>query len=283
MSQLNPGIYYGVSFDEYKAINACNASILKHARVSMAHVLAAIQAPDKDTPAKRFGRMVHTAILEPEQMQNFIGPPINPKTQKAYGSDTQAWEKHQEANPGKTIASDEDLAAMAMIQQNIRAHPQANILINHDRSASGTNVEACMVWKDAATGVLCKGRMDLHTDAAQTIDIKTCQCAAPAAFQRVIAARGYHFAAAFYRRGQIALGLAPTAFLWCAIESKPPYSVMVYEPTDAMMEVGEAEVDRALHQYAEALKTGYFPGYQSGIHPIELTPFYASDLLGSGD
>lgn len=65
---MKPGIYYGMSFEEYRRIDAINASAIKEGLTSMKHMRAYLSGDGKkDTPDMAFGRAAHCAILEPER------------------------------------------------------------------------------------------------------------------------------------------------------------------------------------------------------------------------
>jgi len=52
-----------MEFNEYKNINAINASSIKAGRKSMMHMHASFnRANDKDSAARRWGRLAHMAI-----------------------------------------------------------------------------------------------------------------------------------------------------------------------------------------------------------------------------
>jgi len=278
-----PGIYYGVSFDEYRRWDAINSSTLRHSRRSMAHVKAALSEPDSDSDSKRLGRLIHMGLLEPDRLKDVIPAPINPKTGKAFGADTKAYAEYVDANRGKQIASDEDLAAVGEIVEKVLRHPDAAPIVMQARTASKNNVrcvEASIVWE--RHGVLCKARTDVLRPGILWADIKSTNDARPESFSRSVAEYGYHFQLAMYRDGLKAIGQADSDFVWIAIENERPYEIMVYAPNAALCDIGEAEYEEAIRMFADARRTKSWPGYMSGTHEIELPKWYGSNLIGSG-
>ncbi len=278
-----PGIYYGVSFDEYRRWDAINSSTLREARRSMAHVKAALAEPDSDSDSKRLGRLVHMGLLEPDRLKDVILPPINPKTGKPFGVDTKAYAEFVDQNPGKQIASEEDLAAVAEVVNKVEQHPEARDVVLHARSAAKQNVrcvEASLVWQ--RHGVVCKARTDVLRPGIVWADIKTTTDARPEAFSKTIAEYGYHFQLAMYADGLKAVGQPEADFIWIVIENAAPFEVMVFAPNRALREIGEAEYERAIRMFADARRTKHWPGYMAGVHEIDLPSWYGSQLIGSG-
>jgi hypothetical protein len=77
---------------------------------------------------------------------------------------------------------------------------------------------------------------------------------------------GYDLKAAMYLRGVKAVtGVAPR-WRWIVVETKPPYLVSVVEPSEAMLAVGNAKLDRALEMWRDCLASGLWPGYGREVH-----------------
>jgi hypothetical protein len=127
--------------------------------------------------------------------------------------------------------------------------------------------ERSLFWQDDETGVWCRGRLD-HSNGLTTVDLKTADDASPGGFAAACAKYGYHYQQVLYKRGIRALGLAgdlEPEFLFAAIETKPPYLSAVYDVPDDAIDVAEVRVSQALRRFAECQRTGYWPGYPTGI------------------
>ena len=123
-----------------------------------------------------------------------------------------------------------------------------------------------MTWRDDASGLRCKGRIDcLATIAgrAAIVDIKTTTDARPDAFARSIATYGYHFQAAHYLAGMRANGVDVVGFVVIAVESRAPHGVAVYELDAEALEVGEERRRALLSTLAECRASGRWPGYRT--------------------
>jgi hypothetical protein len=146
----------------------------------------------------------------------------------------------------------------------IKAHPIAPKLFT-----SGTP-EQSMVWRDEATGVLCRAKADwLRTDGI--VDYKTARTVRPASLPKAVHEHGYHIQAAFYLRGLRAnqhLGVPFFAFV--AQEKDPPYLVTVFQLTDEALAYGDRLCTEALERYRDCLAAGEWPGYSTDIEDIAL-------------
>lgn len=257
-----PGIHPGVSFADYCGWDALNQSTLKRGP-TMAHVKYAMDNPGPDdSDARRIGRALHLATLEPERFDaEFVRmPKIDGRTKEgkaakaALAADTREW------------LDDTEYADVAGMAASIRAHKGAMSILREKGS-----LEASMLWQDESTGLTLKGRMDIWRPALGVIaDIKSTRNAEPWAFTSDIYKYGYHRQAALYMDGATACGEQPTAFVLIAVESAAPYCVAVYALDAVALEVGRIENREALAKFAEARKSGVWPAYPDTIEQISV-------------
>lgn len=283
-----PGIYHNIPFENYKRIPAINSSRLKRATRSMAHVLSALDEPDKETTAKAFGRLVHTITLQPELLSEVIPPPLNTTGKykdnpKPYGAETKAYAEFVEANPGKIVAAQEDIDHCVKIIEKVSAHPIAGPIIDFARTQRGKPnrlTELTLVWE--RHGVLCKARVDIAKSGDCWADIKTCDDARPEAFARSVETYAYDIQYAMYRDGLSALGSVPLPFRWIAIETNGSHELMVHEPSDDWKAIAIASYELAIKQYADCVKSGKWPGYSRALSVIDIPKWRENALLGIG-
>lgn len=268
-----PGIYSGVPFDVYVTINALNHSTLKKIAKSPAHYRWAIEHPEdnKETDSKRLGTAEHCLLLEPERFERSIIPaPINPKTEKAYGGDTQAWAKYAAEHPGKIIVSDEELGRLRGMAASVMGHPLAASIL----SAAGDN-EITMIWEDETTGLICKGRVDARRpELGLRVDIKTCEDGSESGMARAMVDYGYETAAAFYARGAAALGYGNETHVLVCIESAGPFSVGIYRVADETFKIGAQRVSEWMGTLKRCMDTGHWPAYSDKIVDLEAPGYY---------
>jgi len=205
------------------------------------------------TSAMTFGRAFHLAVLEPEVFSEKVVI-YTGKTKRG-----KSWDEFSDANKGKDIITEIEFECIKGME---------NALFNNKdiaRKLHG-NKEVPMVWQDALSSVLCKGKVDIIT-GGQIIDIKTTQDASFEAFRRSAYKYGYNRQAAFYLDGFDAKD-----FLFIVIEKKAPYNVGVYHCSNDFIESGREEYSRLLMDYRK---------YFSDADPdnYEITNYYHKGIL----
>ena len=81
----------------------------------------------------------------------------------------------------------------------------------------------------------------------------------------------------FYTDGvKIATGRNVKAFVFIAVEKKPPYAVGVYVLDSASREIGRAMYQHDLKVYAECLANDNWPGYGDKIQTINMPTWHAN-------
>lgn len=154
----------------------------------------------------------------------------------------------------------------------LRAHPVAAALFAPGSGAP----EQTLVWRDQATGVQCRARLDWLPGprAGRRLvvpDYKTCRSAAPDNLQREIHNFGYHQQAAWYLDGVTALGLDPAPlFVFVFQEKTAPYLVTVVRLDRVAMQVGRYLNRQARETYARCVREDRWPGYSDDIELIPL-------------
>jgi hypothetical protein len=163
----------------------------------------------------------------------------------------------------------------------IREHPVASALFN----PLGGRAEQSLFWKDAATGVHRRARLDWlpfpHAGRRLIVpDYKTTKDASPEGIQKAVHQFGYHQQAPWYLDGVAALELGsdPT-FVFVFQEKDPPYLVTVVELDVIAMKYGRHLNQQAIDIYAECTRTGHWPGYSDEIELIPLPGYIEHRFL----
>lgn len=168
------------------------------------------------------------------------------------------------------VTADERDQIFGMVEA-LRAHPEVLAILEASKA------EVSGFWQE--NGVWCRARYDLLGDLTAW-DYKTAQDVTRRGFSKSLGSYGYHQQAEFYQRGLNALGhpaaKAPMRFI-CQ-ETEAPYLVQIHTCDDeAMWAAGELN-DRAIRIYAEAKRTGIWPGYpELFAEPTPLPPWYLND------
>lgn len=181
-----------------------------------------------------------------------------------------AWDKENEF---RNILNPEQWKTIHAMRDALMAHPAANALLT---SVPG-EAEKSVYWIDKETGVLCRCRPDWWRDDNILVDLKTTEDASPEGFARSIAKFRYDVQDAFYTDGvKAATGKKPKAFVFIAVEKKPPYGVGVYVLDSESREIGRLQYQRDLQVFAECERTGEWPGYGDQIQTITLPAWHAN-------
>jgi hypothetical protein len=159
-----------------------------------------------------------------------------------------------------------DFEAVHAMATAIHRHPHAPRLLSRGEP------EKTLVWRDPATGVLCRAKTDwLRPDGI--VDVKTCDKADDDSLSKALHNFGYAIQAAFYLRGFRAIlrghgepGAEPF-FAFIAVEKEPPYLPRVFQLTERALAWGDRKVSEALATYAACLEADDWPGYPTDEIP----------------
>jgi hypothetical protein len=228
--------------------------------------------PDDDSAEKLLGRVAHAVCLgeagfeelyhvyRPDLPANAITTAGLPKRNCKAGTDR--WEALEREAAGRTIIGLETLNAANAIAERLMEHSLTRPLL-----AAAGEVEVSIVWEEQ--GVPCKARIDRFVSGVIALDLKTTRCAHESVFGRSVFAYGYHRQIAWYRRGfsrVYGTKAEATPFAIIAVETAPPFGVNVFQIDDTSLNVGMNDCERVLRHYAEARRTGVWPGYRTP-HP----------------
>ena len=255
---IEPGIYGRdkISEAEYRKLDAVNFSTLKAIAKSPLHYRYHLTAPDEPTDAKRLGALAHTAILEPERLAHeyAVWPPAEWPAQRRQGKLWDAFVEVAERD-GLTIVRREDVELAHGMAAAVRSNALAKRYL--ERGAA----EQVLVWRDEATGIVCKGRLDWisHSVPDAMAEIKTSRDVAPFFFEKNFALRSFDVQCALYADGYQTLtgrALYPKCI---AVENTPPFDVIVYDLLETL-EIGRALYREMLERLAECRKADTWPG-----------------------
>ena len=240
-----------VDYATYRALPGVNWSTLKHMRVSPRHYRHARDNPRPDTAALSLGRMVHARVFEPIRFaSDYVVWPA--KNKRRFGK---KWDAFKAEHPGKEIVTEADHDYAQRIGDALDAHPVAAPYIARGEA------EKAFQWTDEATRLPCKCRVDfLSASVPATVDLKTAADISPYRFAGQVARLGYHGQGAFYSDGVAANGHGALPFVLIAVESSPPFDVIVYRLDEDSLYAGTEEYRELLTKVAACTKSGRWPG-----------------------
>lgn len=301
------GVHYGLSFEEYLAIPAINKGGLDLIAKSPAHYWVNYLDPNlerrDDTPAKRHGRAIHHAVLEPDLFaKTWVQKPV-PAAYPGYlntaeefkirclelglaksGSKAELKERilAAEKNFGASVLrslffedvedrlfgyaqlSEDEFAACLEIAERISQSDTAAEVFPKGRA------EVTIIWRDKITGHLAKGRVDwLSDDFTVATDLKSSEDASRDGFAHACADYNYHRQADWYLEGiEAATGVRPAIFNFVVYEKKPPFGAGFYYASQLMVELGRMENTELMRRYDRCVRNGFWPGYSEELLPV---------------
>ncbi len=244
----------GMPEEEYRKHPAVNKSTLWEMRKSPAHYRYALDHPQPDTPALRFGRALHMAVLEPDAFtfHYVICPDIDRRTKAG----REQWDMFQADNADREIISKADQDMIVGMYETVWAAA--------DKLLYNTAEEIPVFWTDDVTGLRCKCRWDAMRNEEgnhYVIDLKTCADASTAAFTKDALRYGYDVQAAHYLRAYRAMYGEHADFYFVCVEKTPPYAVNVIKASDSFIERGTWQLIDLLDKVKVCSTMQSWPGY----------------------
>jgi hypothetical protein len=279
---LKPGIYEGLSMEEYLAMPACSASLLQVlieqcARAAWFASWMNPRCPARtSTEAQSVGTLAHALLLENSTAKLEVIDPNDYPAEKT-GNIPEGW-----TNKAIRAARDRALAAgmipvfpevadavQAMVAEArayIATLAQSEPAIHAAFQPGGGKSEVTLVWEE--DGFLFRIRPDRISAALDLmVDVKTTKTVAePDRWGRTqLFGAGYYVAAAFYRRGvERTTGERP-AYVWLPQEQEAPHLCSLVGCDPAAETLGEMKVARAIREWKECMRSGRWPGYPNRV------------------
>jgi hypothetical protein len=185
------------------------------------------------------------------------------------GANPEAWQKADDKiavaalrAEGKVPLRRSDWDVVHGMAEALQEHPHAPRLLTRGEP------ERTLVWRDDATGALCRAKADwLRPDGI--VDYKTCDLAELEALRKGVYNFGYYIQAAFYLRGFRARSLAGVEpfFGFIAQEKEAPYLVQTFQLTERALAYGDRKCAEALETYARCVEADEWPGYPTDDIP----------------
>lgn len=224
------------------------------------------------TEATKWGTLIDSRVLGGDQSLVAVAPAFyrDAKTneEKPWNWNAKVCDAWKEEHIGKLIVSHATGEKAQLAAGRLRDDRYVAAIL----AASCFQVMLTADYHDGATGISVpvRGLVDVlpaaWADNANTLaDLKTTSNAQPKAWGRAVNDRGYHVQGALYLDLWNALGVNQrTTFRHIVQESEAPYEVCTRMLSDEFVVLGRALYETALHNYCVCLKTGCWPGYDTG-------------------
>jgi hypothetical protein len=233
------------SFSKYSSATGVRASDLKKMAISPAHFK---HSEEKDSASFFDGRLIHTILLEPEELEKrYISEKVDRRTKEGK-------ERYNEIlKNGLEIIDNETVDYFKQIPYWLSKNEDAKKYVFDKRF---DNECSFYVEKDITTGLPLKCRFDrVDTKNNEAVEIKT--VASIDAFDRDVGKFMYHLQQAFYEDVYFyATGNKLKKFVFIAIEKKKPFTSKVFILHPDSVKHGRIKYRKALQQYKDCLISG---------------------------
>jgi hypothetical protein len=200
----------------------------------------------KDSRAFMFGRAGHMRFTNRPLFDLMVSEgPLNPKTMKPYGAETNAYQTWAAENPGRIVLGQRELADLDLMERRMPSQVR-DILSDPDGVAESS-------YYVSLAGVAVKCRPD-WISRGTIYDIKTIANMADA--EKHISKFKYWFSHAWYRMIVKAETGKAMPFRFIFAEKSPPYRWRIIDIDADWIGYADATVDRVLGEIAEAQRTG---------------------------
>ena len=239
---------------EYREHPAVNKSTLWELRKSPMHYKHILGTTRPDTPALRFGRLVHKLVLEPESLSNAftVAPAIDRRTKTG----REEWAEFEASAGDLTIVTAEDMDTARRMADAVHANRLAMELLE------GTQHELPLFWQNGTTGIDCKCRVDAIKQGT-VVDYKTTTDASGTTFAREALRYGYDLQAAMYLDAAYCNGFGRSEWFFIAQEKTEPFAVNVLHADESFVERGTWQMIELLEQYADCVLNDRWPDYNA--------------------
>jgi exodeoxyribonuclease VIII len=206
-----------------------------------------LTAQKKQTPAMRWGEIVHSYILEFEKfLDEYV---IEPEGLDKRTKEGKAWSEEAKQQGLRAVSHDEH-ETLKQMYYSIVSNEAARELMH-----SAQLIEPSVYWEE--DGSKCRARPDLVTKHS-IVDLKTTSNIRN--FAKDAANFRYHVQAAFYLSGLRHNGLDPSSFQFIAVETEPPFLCQVFLSDDFFLARGADEYKKDLETYVRCKEMNEWPG-----------------------
>lgn len=252
---LPPGVYVGLSMEAYHADPAIGSSGCKNLILDPEvyyenSPLNPLRDEPEDTAAKLLGTAYHTLVLEPEKFAGAYTIKEGVKTSKVEG-----------------MIGEGDFNKLLRMRDRLERNPKHHALITDGVA------EVSIFYRDEATGLMCKIRMD-RFNPLWIADLKTADDTSDRALRYSFVDYGYDISGAMYSVGAMALKQMiaagykmPDAFSQEFVDKfleqknqifafvyqgkKAPFTTRVWCVTEWLFDIGFHKYRRALDIYKQ--------------------------------
>ena len=235
--------------------------------------------PNKVSAELILGSAAHKLILEGQRefdLSYAVGAPVNERTGKEYGRDTQAfakWADIQRADKGTAVEfiTTEQWYVVSSMANSVAKHAEAQKLLNHGVAERVLRSDFC--------GIPVQSRLDWFTEIGETpviVDLKTCSDLDSFEYDARKFLYGIQFA--FYRQilqnaifDEYDVDCAVPAKVYViAVEKKEPFRCGVFEVSDSTLGHFTEKILISIATLGNCQKSGEYPTLYESLRTLNL-------------
>jgi hypothetical protein len=206
-----------------------------------------LTAQKKQTPAMRWGEIVHTYVLEFNKfLDEYV---VEPEGLDKRTKEGKAWAEEAKQQGLRAVSHDEH-ETLKQMNHSVHSNEMVRrLLLDADL------IEPSVYWDEA--GAKCRARPDVVgkyfiADLKTTSNIRN--------FAKDAFNFRYHVQAAFYMSGMRANGFEPIHFRFLVVETEPPFLCQVFLSDNFFLARGADEYKKNLADYTRCTEMNEWPG-----------------------
>ena len=257
VSDTSPQLRLHVPMARYQSSPGLSISQLRKIARSPQHFH---QPAEIKSDPMRLGTAAHFAVLEPER---FASEVVIWDRVSEHGNHCprrgKYWDAFQAQHEGRLIVDPDEYDRALAIQHAVRSDKFAMRYLT--RGAA----EVSMRWM--MRGRICRGRPDylsIVDGKPHLVGLKTAADCRPWQFSGAGERYGYHLQWAWYHDGYDLIRHVKPRVKEIVVESAPPYSVVVYDIPDDVIDQGRDEYERLLDLLSDCERANDWPGPAMG-------------------
>jgi exodeoxyribonuclease VIII len=275
------GIHIGMSFEEYRSLDAINFHTLWSLREkSPADAQWEFLNGTTETESLAFGSLTDFVLLEPARFiaEAAVEPEIGEGEGKAPKRPTarqvnaknpskesleaiRFWDQWDAVHASKIVVKRSDYTRVLEIGEQVRS-------LQCREYICGGRSQVCLVWNDPQTGLLCKARLDYEQSAGLNhiiTDLKTSRSAHPDFWKWAIQKYGYFMQLAWYDWGWNMVTGDTSICGWLIAQTQGFCGVVYRQAHEETIEAGWLAFRVQLDRWAELVKKNDWPFYPTDI------------------
>jgi len=234
------------------------ATAIKAGRLSMAHMHLALTEEREDTPAMRWGRLIHLAILEPVKLARLPQWEGGKRAGKA-------WDAFVEESGGGEYLMPGELGKLETITAETR-RPLATM-------PPIVQTEVTVNWADPIC-LDCTARIDALLKGGGFLELKSSKSIQKDAFLSNAYKLGYHLQLGWYHHGLEVTERAGQVRV-LLVESVKPYKCACYDVSPELLRKGYEQAQAIAAAYRACESVNQFPGPYDDVTLQYELPAYA--------